>query len=193
MARRRWRGVDSRRGARYPRRSFGTMSDDKRIRVGILMGSASDWPTVQHAALVLNELGVGNEARVLSAHRSPHAAAAYAESAAARGLQVIICAAGGAAHLAGVIAAHTHLPVLGIPMMGWSTDGLDSLLSTVQMPAGIPVGTLAVGKAGAKNAGLLAVAIMSLSDEALRERYLAFRKAQTNSVLATELPPAGSA
>ncbi|HLT38273.1 MAG TPA: 5-(carboxyamino)imidazole ribonucleotide mutase [Enhygromyxa sp.] len=168
------------------------MSNDKRIRVGILMGSTSDWPTVQHAALMLDELGVGHEARVLSAHRSPHAAAEYAESAAGRGLQVIICAAGGAAHLAGVIAAHTHLPVLGIPMMGWATDGLDSLLSTVQMPAGIPVGTLAVGKAGAKNAGLLAVAIMSLSDEALRERYLAFRKAQTETVLATKLPPAGS-
>ncbi|MFO7565586.1 MAG: 5-(carboxyamino)imidazole ribonucleotide mutase [Enhygromyxa sp.] len=169
------------------------MSDEKRIRVGILMGSASDWPTVQHTALILDELGVGNEARVLSAHRSPHAAAEYAESAAERGLQVIICAAGGAAHLAGVISAHTHLPVLGIPMKGWSTDGLDALLSTVQMPAGIPVGSLAIGKAGAKNAGLLAVAIMSLSDPALRERYLAYRKAQTESVLATKLPPAGSA
>lgn len=169
------------------------MSETKQIRVGILMGSQTDWPTVQHAALVLDELGVGNEARVLSAHRSPHAAAAYAEQAAGRGLQVIICAAGGAAHLAGVIAAHTHLPVLGIPMKGWSTDGLDSLLSTVQMPAGIPVGTLAIGKAGAKNAGLLAVAIMSLSDEALRERYIAYRKAQTEAVLATELPPAGQA
>jgi 5-(carboxyamino)imidazole ribonucleotide mutase len=169
------------------------MSDDKQIRVGILMGSASDWPTVQHTALILGELGVGHEAKVLSAHRSPHAAAAYAESAAERGLQVIICAAGGAAHLGGVIAAHTHLPVLGIPMKGWSTDGLDALLSTAQMPAGIPVGTLAIGKAGAKNAALLAVAIMSLSDPALRERYLGYRKAQTESVLATELPPAGSA
>lgn len=157
------------------------------------MGSASDWPTVQHAALLLDELGVGYEAKVLSAHRSPHAAAAYAESAAERGLCVIICAAGGAAHLGGVIAAHTHLPVLGIPMKGWSTDGLDALLSTAQMPAGIPVGTLAIGKAGAKNAALLAVAIMSLSDEALRERYIGFRKAQTEAVLATELPPAGSA
>ncbi len=169
------------------------MSEDKRIRVGILMGSASDWSTVQHAALILDQLGVGNEAKVLSAHRSPHAAVAYAESAAERGLEVIICAAGGAAHLGGVIAAHTHLPVLGVPMKGWSTDGLDALLSTVQMPAGIPVGTLAIGKAGAKNAGLLAVAIMSLSDPALRERYLDFRKAQTEAVLATELPPAGSA
>jgi 5-(carboxyamino)imidazole ribonucleotide mutase len=169
------------------------MSESKSIRVGILMGSESDWPTVQHTALVLEQLGVGHEARVLSAHRSPHAAAAYAESAAERGLQVIICAAGGAAHLAGVISAHTHLPVLGIPMKGWSTDGLDALLSTAQMPAGIPVGTLAIGKAGAKNAALLAVAIMSLGDPQLRERYQAFRKAQTEAVLATELPPAGSA
>src|SRR5690606_33518010 len=104
----------------YPRR-LPIMSDDTRIQVGILMGSASDWPTVQHAALTLEALGVGHEARVLSAHRSPHAAVAYAESAAGRGLQVLICAAGGAAHLGGVIAAHTHLPVLGIPMKGWST------------------------------------------------------------------------
>lgn len=169
------------------------MTTDKQIRVGILMGSASDWPTVQHTSLILDELGVGNEATVLSAHRSPHAACKYAEEAAGRGLQVIICAAGGAAHLGGVIAAHTHLPVLGIPMTGWATDGLDALLSTVQMPSGIPVGTLAIGKAGAKNAALLAVAIMSLSDEALRGRYQAFRKAQTEKVLATELPPAGSA
>ena len=108
------------------------MSDDKRVRVGILMGSSSDWPTVQHAALVLDELGVGNEARVLSAHRSPAAALEYATSAADRGLQVIICAAGGAAHLGGVIAAHTHLPVLGIPMKGWATDGLDALLCAIQ-------------------------------------------------------------
>jgi 5-(carboxyamino)imidazole ribonucleotide mutase len=163
------------------------------LRVGILMGSQSDWSTVQHAALTLDKLGVGNEARVLSAHRSPHAAVAYAESAVDRGIQVLICAAGGAAHLAGVIAAHTHLPVLGIPMKAWSTDGLDSLLSTAQMPAGIPVGTLAIGKAGAINAALLAVSIMSLSDPALRERYLAFRKAQTQAVLAVELPPPGSA
>jgi len=169
------------------------MSEAKQVRVGILMGSASDWPTVQHAALTLDKLGVGHEAKVLSAHRSPHAAAEYAETAAERGLQVIICAAGGAAHLGGVIAAHTHLPVLGIPMKGWSTDGLDALLSTVQMPKGIPVGTLAIGKAGAINAALLAVAMMSLADEGLRERYLAYRKAQTEAVLATELPAAGQA
>jgi 5-(carboxyamino)imidazole ribonucleotide mutase len=169
------------------------MSDGKQLRVGILMGSQSDWSTVQHATLTLDKLGVGNEARVLSAHRSPHAAAEYAQTAAERGIQVLICAAGGAAHLAGVISAHSHLPVLGIPMKAWSTDGLDSLLSTAQMPAGIPVGTLAIGKAGAINAALLAVAILSLSDAPLRDRYLAFRKAQTEAVLSTELPPAGSA
>jgi 5-(carboxyamino)imidazole ribonucleotide mutase len=165
------------------------MSDDKQIQVGILMGSQSDWPSVQHAALVLAEFGVGHEARVLSAHRSPDAAAAYAQQAADRGLQVIICAAGGAAHLAGVIAAHTHLPVLGIPLKGWSLDGLDALLSTAQMPAGIPVGTLAIGKAGARNAALLAVSIMSLANPQLREQYIAYRKAQTEAVLAIQLPP----
>lgn len=165
------------------------MSNDDQIRVGILMGSQSDWPTVQHTAMVLREFGIGHEARVLSAHRSPHAACEYAEQAAERGLQVIICAAGGAAHLAGVIAAHTHLPVLGIPLKGWSVDGLDALLSTVQMPAGIPVGTLAIGKAGARNAALLAVSIMSLSDESLRGRYIEYRKAQTEAVLAIQLPP----
>lgn len=153
------------------------------------MGSASDWPTVQHAALMLNELGVPNEARVLSAHRTPAAALEYANTAASRGIKVMICAAGGAAHLAGVIAAHTQLPVLGIPMKGWSTDGLDALLSTVQMPAGIPVGTLAIGKAGAKNAALLAVSILALSDEELAGRLSAFRASQSEKVLATDLPP----
>ena len=153
------------------------------------MGSASDWPTVQHAALMLDELGVPNESRVLSAHRTPAAALEYATTAAGRGIKVMICAAGGAAHLAGVIAAHTQLPVLGIPMKGWSTDGLDALLSTVQMPAGIPVGTLAIGKAGAKNAALLAVSILALSDEELAGRLAAFRKSQSEKVLATDLPP----
>ncbi len=154
------------------------------------MGSASDWPTVQHASLMLDELGVAHEAKVLSAHRTPAAATEYASTAVERGLQVMICAAGGAAHLAGVIAAHTPIPVLGIPMKGWSTDGLDALLSTVQMPAGIPVGTLAIGKAGAKNAALLAVAILSLSDSDLAARYAGFRESQAKQVLATELPPA---
>lgn len=153
------------------------------------MGSASDWPTVQHAALMLGELGVGHEAKVLSAHRTPDAAVEYARTAVDRGIQVLICAAGGAAHLAGVIAAHTRLPVLGIPMKGWATDGLDALLSTVQMPGGIPVGTLAIGKAGAKNAALLAVEIIALSDSALADRYEAWREAQADKVLSTDLPP----
>jgi 5-(carboxyamino)imidazole ribonucleotide mutase len=166
------------------------MSDDqKKPRVGILMGSKSDWPVVQHTALVLSEFDIAHEARVLSAHRTPHESVAFADSAASRGIQVLICAAGGAAHLAGVIAAHTHLPVLGIPMKGWAVEGMDALLSTVMMPAGIPVGTLAIGKAGAKNAALLAVSIMSLSDPELRARYIAYRKSQSDAVLATELPP----
>jgi 5-(carboxyamino)imidazole ribonucleotide mutase len=154
------------------------------------MGSASDWPTVQHTALMLGELGVAHEAKVLSAHRTPGPAVEYATTALDRGIKVLICAAGGAAHLAGVIAAHTRLPVLGIPMKGWSTDGLDALLSTVQMPGGIPVGTLAIGKAGAKNAALLAVEILALSDPALAKRYEGWRKAQADKVLSTDLPPA---
>ena len=161
--------------------------------VGVLMGSKSDWDVMKSASETLKHFEIAHECRVLSAHRTPAATIEYVSAAESRGLEVIVAAAGGAAHLAGVVAAHTLLPVLGVPMESASLKGLDSLLSTVQMPAGIPVGTLAVGKAGAKNAGLLAVAIMSLSDERLRERYLAYRKAQTDSVLATELPPAGSA
>ncbi len=162
-------------------------------RVGILMGSASDWPVVQHTSLILSDFDVAHESRVLSAHRTPHESVEYAAQAAERGIQVMICAAGGAAHLAGVIAAHTHLPVLGIPMKGWAVEGMDALLATVMMPAGIPVGTLAIGKAGAKNAALLAVSIMSLSDPSLAKRYKDFRNEQAAAVLATELPPAGSA
>jgi len=162
-------------------------------KVGILMGSASDWPVVQHCSLMLSDFDIQHESRVLSAHRTPHEATEFATSAESRGIQVLICAAGGAAHLAGVIAAHTHLPVLGVPMKGWAVEGMDALLSTAMMPAGIPVGTLAIGKAGAKNAALLAVSIMSLSDPALRERYLDFRKQQAEQVLAATLPPAGTA
>lgn len=156
--------------------------------VGILMGSASDWPTVQHAAKTLAELGVPYEAKVMSAHRTPDDVLEYATGAAERGLKVMICAAGGAAHLAGVVSAKTLLPVLGIPMKGWSLDGLDSLLSTVQMPAGVPVATLAIGKAGAINAALTAVAILSLSDPALGQRYRAFRDARAEQVRSAELP-----
>jgi 5-(carboxyamino)imidazole ribonucleotide mutase len=156
--------------------------------VGILMGSASDWSTVEHTAATLDALAVPYEARVMSAHRTPDDVARWAESAEARGLRVIVCAAGGAAHLAGVVSSKTLLPVLGIPIKAWSLDGLDSLLSTVQMPGGVPVGTLAIGKAGAINAALLAVAILSLSDRELAARWRAWRDAQAEAVRAAELP-----
>jgi 5-(carboxyamino)imidazole ribonucleotide mutase len=160
--------------------------------VGILMGSVSDWPTVEHGVKILQELGVPHEAHVMSAHRTPDDVAAYAESAASRGLKVLICAAGGAAHLAGVVSSKTLLPVLGIPMKAWSTDGLDSLLSTVQMPGGVPVASLAIGKPGAVNAALFAVAILSLQDPAVAERYAKWRKSQAESVRAQVLPPVGA-
>jgi 5-(carboxyamino)imidazole ribonucleotide mutase len=154
--------------------------------VGILMGSKSDWETMRHTAATLAELGVPWEARVASAHRTPASALAYCQSAESRGLRVLIAAAGGAAHLAGVCAGQTHLPVLGVPMVGWALDGLDSLLSTVQMPAGVPVGTLAIGKAGAINAALLAAAILALGDPDLRGRLLVYRQAQTERILAED-------
>jgi 5-(carboxyamino)imidazole ribonucleotide mutase len=151
-------------------------------RVAVVMGSKSDWDVMKNACNTLDELEIGFEARVLSAHRTPDAAAEYARSAEERGLKVVIAGAGGAAHLAGVMAAFTHLPVLGVPMES-KLNGLDSLLSISQMPAGIPVGTLAVGRAGAVNAALLAAAILALGDADLRERLLAFRRAQTQAVL----------
>ena len=138
---------------------------------------------MQHAALTLKDLGIPFEAHVASAHRTPEKVVEFCKGAEGRGLKVIIAAAGGAAHLAGVCASKTHLPVLGVPMEGWATGGLDALLSTVQMPAGIPVGTLAIGKAGAINAALLAASILSLGDSALRERYLSYRLAQTEKAL----------
>jgi 5-(carboxyamino)imidazole ribonucleotide mutase len=156
--------------------------------VAIIMGSKSDWETMRHAVETLAELDVSNEARVLSAHRTPDATAEFARSAADRGVRVIIAGAGGAAHLAGVIAAHTWLPVLGVPIQS-KLQGLDSLLSTAQMPGGIPVGTLAIGEAGAKNAALLAAAILATSDKTLREKLQAFRKKQSEAVLAAKLPP----
>ena len=155
--------------------------------VAIVMGSKSDWETMRHAVEALEELGVPNEARVLSAHRTPDATAKFAREAAGRGVRVIIAGAGGAAHLAGVIAAHTLLPVLGVPIQS-KLQGLDSLLSTAQMPGGIPVGTLAIGEAGAKNAGLLAAAIIALSDDNVSKKLEAFRKKQSDSVLAATLP-----
>src|SRR5437016_11567035 len=154
--------------------------------VAVLMGSKSDWETMRHAVETLDELGVSNESHVLSAHRTPDATIDFARKAEARGVRVIIAGAGGAAHLAGVIAAHTLLPVLGVPMQS-KLQGLDSLLSTAQMPGGIPVGTLAIGEPGAKNAALLAAAILATSDEAIRKKLEAFRKKQSESVLAAKL------
>ena len=157
------------------------------------MGSASDWPTMQHTALMLEKFGVDYEARVLSAHRTPDQALAYAAAAESRGIQVMICAAGGAAHLAGVVAAKTIVPVLAVPMEGWALKGLDALLAMVQMPAGIPVGTLAVGKHGAKNSALLAIAILARADASLADKLHAFRKKEAEKILAEVLPPPGSA
>ncbi|MEO0679031.1 MAG: 5-(carboxyamino)imidazole ribonucleotide mutase [Pseudomonadota bacterium] len=151
-------------------------------RVGLVMGSQSDWPVMRRAAEVLEALGVPHEARILSAHRTPDRMFLYAESAAARGLRVIIAGAGGAAHLPGMMAAKTRLPVLGVPVQSRSLSGWDSLLSIVQMPRGIPVGTLAIGEAGAANAGLLAAAMLATTDEALAARLEAWRAAQTDAV-----------
>jgi 5-(carboxyamino)imidazole ribonucleotide mutase len=162
------------------------MAESKPL-VAIVMGSKSDWDTMRLAAETLDELGVLNEARVLSAHRTPEATTEFARKASERGLRVIIAGAGGAAHLAGVIAAHTVVPVLGVPMQS-KLHGLDSLLSTAQMPGGIPVGTLAIGEAGAKNAALLAVAILATTDKKLRQKLEAFRKKQSEKVLAAKLP-----
>jgi 5-(carboxyamino)imidazole ribonucleotide mutase len=156
--------------------------------VGIIMGSRSDWDTMKHAADVLGELGVGCEARVVSAHRTPDLLFEYAAEAEGRGIWVIIAGAGGAAHLPGMTAAKTRLPVLGVPVQSKALSGLDSLLSIVQMPKGIPVGTLAIGEAGAVNAGLLAAAIVALHDPAIAARLDAYRAAQTRRVLEEELP-----
>jgi 5-(carboxyamino)imidazole ribonucleotide mutase len=150
--------------------------------IGIIMGSTSDWETMRHTADILTELGVPHETKVVSAHRTPQRLYDYATSAADRGLKVIIAGAGGAAHLPGMAAAMTHLPVLGVPVESKTMKGLDSLYSIVQMPGGIPVGTLAIGKAGAKNAALLGAAILATSDEALTEKLIAWRTAQTDSV-----------
>jgi 5-(carboxyamino)imidazole ribonucleotide mutase len=152
-------------------------------KVGIIMGSKSDWATMKLAADVLAQLGVPHESRVVSAHRTPDLLFEYASTAASRGLQVIIAGAGGAAHLPGMTAAKTSLPVLGVPVQSKALNGLDSLLSIVQMPKGIPVGTLAIGEAGAVNAGLLAAAIVALGDPAVRAKLDAYRAAQTQTVL----------
>jgi len=150
--------------------------------VGIVMGSKSDWDTMRHASETLAKFGVAHESRVMSAHRSPQLTSDYASTAEQRGLELIIAGAGGAAHLAGVIAAHTLIPVLGVPMESASLKGLDSLLSTAQMPGGIPVGTLAIGKPGAINAALLAIAILANSRPDLREKLRAFRAEQADKI-----------
>ena len=156
--------------------------------VAVIMGSKSDWETMRHADETLTEFGVAHECRVMSAHRTPQLAAEFSSTAASRGVEVMIAAAGGAAHLAGVIAAHTILPVLGVPMKSDALNGMDSLLATVQMPAGIPVGTLAIGKPGAVNAALLAIAILANSRPELRAKLEEFRKRQEQQVRSVTLP-----
>jgi 5-(carboxyamino)imidazole ribonucleotide mutase len=157
-------------------------------QVGIIMGSHSDWATMKHAAEILTELGVAHETRIVSAHRTPDLLFEYASTAVDRGLHVIIAGAGGAAHLPGMTAAKTRLPVLGVPVQSKALSGLDSLLSIAQMPRGVPVGTLAIGEAGALNAGLLAAAIVALHDPAVAAKLDAYRAQQTARVLAETLP-----
>ena len=160
----------------------------RKISVGIVMGSDSDWPTMQAAAVILKDFGVAFEARVVSAHRTPDLLFEYAEQAGPRGLQAIIAGAGGAAHLPGMLAAKTTVPVLGVPVQSRALSGVDSLHSIVQMPKGIPVATFAIGEAGAANAALFAVAMLANSDAALNAKLQAFRQAQTDKVLGMKLP-----
>ena len=160
------------------------------VLVGVVMGSKSDWDTMRHACEMLDELGVPYEKRVVSAHRTPDLLFAYAEEAEGRGLEVIIAGAGGAAHLPGMLASKTALPVLGVPVRSRALNGLDSLLSIVQMPGGIPVGTLAIGESGAKNAALLACAMLGAKHPSLREAYKRFRASQTQAVLEQPDPSA---
>jgi 5-(carboxyamino)imidazole ribonucleotide mutase len=166
------------------------MADDTAPQVGIIMGSQSDWATMRHAAGTLEELGVPFETRIVSAHRTPDRLVSYAKSARERGLKVIIAGAGGAAHLPGMTASMTALPVLGVPVESKSLSGLDSLLSIVQMPGGVPVGTVAIGKAGAVNAALLAAAVLALNDAALAAALDGWRARQTEAVAETPADPA---
>jgi 5-(carboxyamino)imidazole ribonucleotide mutase len=159
------------------------------VRIGVVMGSSSDWDTLQHAVQILQEFGIPHEARVVSAHRMPDDMFAYAEAAAGRGLQAIIAGAGGAAHLPGMLAAKTVVPVLGVPVASRHLHGVDSLHSIVQMPKGIPVATFAIGAAGAANAALFAVAMLAVNDAALRARLEAYRARQTEAARAMSLPP----
>jgi 5-(carboxyamino)imidazole ribonucleotide mutase len=163
-------------------------SKKQSVLVGIIMGSKSDWPTMEEAAKMLDEFGISYEAEVVSAHRTPDKMMKYAESAKDRGLRLIIAGAGGAAHLPGMVAAKTSLPVLGVPVKSRALDGLDSLLSIAQMPAGIPVATFAIGIAGAKNAALFAVAVLALNDNALATKLERFRSTQTKTVLRNPNP-----
>jgi 5-(carboxyamino)imidazole ribonucleotide mutase len=156
--------------------------------VGIIMGSQSDWDTMRHAAETLESLGIRHETRVVSAHRTPDRMFEYAESAAGRGLRVIIAGAGGAAHLPGMVASKSLLPVIGVPVQSRTLNGLDSLLSIVQMPGGVPVGTMAIGKAGAINAALWSAAMLGTQDAGIRERYQAWRERQTDAVLGNDIP-----
>ena len=160
------------------------------LQVGVVMGSSSDWETMQHAVQILTEFGIAHEAKVVSAHRMPDAMFAYAETAATRGLYAIIAGAGGAAHLPGMLAAKTTVPVLGVPVASKHLQGVDSLHSIVQMPKGIPVATFAIGAAGAANAALFAVALLATNDSALRAKLDAYRAAQTQAAAASVLPPA---
>ena len=164
------------------------MSEDTAPLVGVVMGSKSDWPTMQHAAALLEQFGVPYEAKVVSAHRTPHVLAAYAEAAESRGLELVIAGAGGAAHLPGMLAAQTLLPVLGVPVKSSTLSGWDSLLSIVQMPAGVPVATLAIGEAGAKNAALFAISVLARTRPELREKWNAFRQQQTQRIETETLP-----
>ena len=159
--------------------------DQSHLRVVVCMGSQSDWDTMREAASILDSLGVAHEVRIISAHRTPDRLSEFARNAADDGVGVIVAGAGGAAHLPGMIASHTTLPVLGVPVESKSLKGMDSLLSIVQMPGGVPVGTLAIGAAGARNAGLLAAQILALGDEALAGRLAAWRRQQTEAVAAT--------
>jgi 5-(carboxyamino)imidazole ribonucleotide mutase len=161
---------------------------DAVVLVGVIMGSTSDWETMRHTAELLTEFDIPHECQVVSAHRTPAWMTEYATAAEGRGLEVIIAGAGGAAHLPGMVAAQTVLPVLGVPVQSHALNGLDSLLSIVQMPGGVPVGTLAIGKAGARNAALLAVSILANSRPSLRAKLHAFRAAQTETVLSQTLP-----
>ncbi|MEI6892794.1 MAG: 5-(carboxyamino)imidazole ribonucleotide mutase [Pontiella sp.] len=162
------------------------MATPKNPTVAIVMGSKTDWPVLEYTVKTLKEFGIESTVNVLSAHRTPHEAVALAEDASKNGIKVIIGAAGGAAHLCGVLAGHTILPVIGIPVKGWALDGMDSLLSTVQMPKGVPVATVAIGKAGAINAAILAVQMMAIGEPELQDKLTAFKKNMVAEVLAAD-------